>query len=126
MNKVRFKQWDCVLRRGTYANGRIALYLEDAETFENIAKCTVNIDGVPLKDDEAFIKDYSENEGMLDALLDSGAVEETGDFVRVNYGSHDVVFHVVRVKENSQCPICGDFHDDDNPAPRACLTGDGE
>jgi len=51
-----------------------------------VATATVWIDG--LAEDELAVKDYSENEGMLDCLLESGLVEkphrwESTGFVRV-------------------------------------------
>lgn len=94
---IKFKQWDCVLKKGKYGNGRMALYLEDAGTFERIAVCSVNLEGFPLKENEAFIKNYSENEGMLDALVKSGAVKETNGAVGIDYGTHSITFPIVEV-----------------------------
>lgn len=95
---VKFKQWDCVLRKGKYPNGRVALYLEDAETFERIAKCTVNIE-YPIEENQTFIKDYEENEGMLKALLDAGAITQPVGTLNVKYGTHDITFPIVEIVE---------------------------
>lgn len=76
---IRFKHWDCLLRRDKYLVGdRICLQLVDANNGELIATATVNLPETPLEDGEVFIKDYSENEGMLDALVEAGVVEDTG------------------------------------------------
>lgn len=45
-----------------------------SETDGAIAMCTLNTDG--LAPDELAIKDYSENSGMLDALLEQDIVQE--------------------------------------------------
>ncbi|MAG26335.1 hypothetical protein CMI47_12365 [Candidatus Pacearchaeota archaeon] len=71
---VKFKHWDTVIHISRYANnGNIALSLNDAETQEPIAKATVNTD--KMTDEFGVIKDHSENEGMLQALLDAEVVE---------------------------------------------------
>ena len=71
---VRFKDWSCKLHRGSYDGGQTALWLTDSFTKEPIAKCTVNLPGDNIAPDEVAIKDYSENEGMVDALVAAGVV----------------------------------------------------
>jgi hypothetical protein len=60
---------------GRYGNGRIAIQLVDAEDGLPVAKASVNVPDANLAPDEIAIKDYFENEGMLDALLEAGVVE---------------------------------------------------
>lgn len=59
----------------TYANGRTAIQLigEDGP----FAVATVNIPEAILAPDEVLIKDYSENEGMLQTLVTAGIVQVT-------------------------------------------------
>lgn len=58
-------------------NGNTALVVENDEG-GIFTVTTVNL-GVILPKDEAFIKDYSENTGMLKALKDAGLIiEHTG------------------------------------------------
>jgi|APSaa5957512576_1039674.scaffolds.fasta_scaffold12820_6 hypothetical protein len=85
---VKFKQWNCEVEFGEYSNGRIAIELVDPEP---IAVATVNLPDVVLKDDEVIIKDYSENEGVLDALVEAGYVSKPIDWVRTGFVT---------------CPIC--------------------
>lgn len=85
MTHVRFKQWDCLVRKRQYDNGRSALQLIDAEDGSPIATATVNLPDEPLGQNLVFIKDYSENEGMLDALVAAGVVQPTGQTVRSGY-----------------------------------------
>ena len=79
--KMRFKKWDCVISVGKYENGNTAIQLFDGEP---IAIATVNL-GEKLPKDLAYIKDYSENQGMLDALLKAGVVEDIVGHKRSGY-----------------------------------------
>ena len=81
--KVKFKSWDCFLELGYYgAGGRLAIQLlsseEDADKGvfygEPIAVATVNLPEVTLKENELIIKNYSENEGMLETLKNAGFI----------------------------------------------------
>ena len=79
--KVKFQVWDCELGLGTYGNGRTAIELVGTDSDcsgELVAVATVNVPEVELKDDEVLVKDYSENKGMLAALVGAGVVEPTG------------------------------------------------
>lgn len=78
---MRFKQWDCELKFGQYGNGRTAIQLIDKKDRDLVAVATVNMENDPLEADEVFIKDYSENEGMLQALINAGIVKDTGERV---------------------------------------------
>ena len=75
---VKFKEWECELQFGKYSNGATALQLIDAEDGQPIATASVNLVGQSehLDPDEVFIKDWSENEGMLDALIESGVISK--------------------------------------------------
>jgi len=82
----KYNSYDCELVKQSYSNGRTALELvaweddHDRDLFEGepIATCTVNILEIELEENEVLIKDYSENEGMLQSLLDAGIVKTTG------------------------------------------------
>ena len=74
MKQVQFKQWNCLLDIRHYENNRTALLLIDAEDHSPVATATVNLPDVELKSNEVIIKDYSENEGMLAALIAAGIV----------------------------------------------------
>ena len=81
MKTIRFRHWDCLVEKTTYRNGRPALILNDVHSGEQIAVATVNLPNVPAGRNDVFIKDYSENEGMLAALQSAGVVRVTGDMV---------------------------------------------
>lgn len=74
MTKVRFKRWDCVMEFGQYSNSRVAIKLIDANNGEPVAVATINLPDEPLGKDEIFIKDYSENTGMVNALYNAGVI----------------------------------------------------
>ena len=93
--KMRFMNWDCNIVKTHYTNGRIALQLvataddldNDVYEGEPIAMASVNLPEVSIAADEVFIKDYSENEGMLMALVKAGIVKDTGRRVQSGFVS---------------------------------------
>lgn len=98
--KLSFKSWNCFLNLGYYgAGGRLAIKLmsdeenADKGVFygEPIAVATVNIPEIPLKDNEIIIKNYSENEGMLDTLKRCGFITDTKREISTGF----VTVHVV-------------------------------
>lgn len=54
--------------------GRMALELYCLSNGEPYTRATSNVLGVALEDDEVLVKDYSENAGVLKALVDGGVV----------------------------------------------------
>lgn len=72
---IKFKTWTCEPIIGKYSNGRPSLSLLDAEDGQLIAVASINVPEIPLKPRELVIKDYSENQGMLAALLAAGLIE---------------------------------------------------
>lgn len=79
--EVTFKQWKCIAVFEKYHNGRTAIELlstgESDDIFEGvpIATATTNIERIALGPGEVLIKDYSENEGMADALVTAKVIE---------------------------------------------------
>lgn len=58
---------------------RLAMLLINRKTLSVETTITVNIPEESLKWDEVFIKNWSENEGILEALIDSRIVEKIGE-----------------------------------------------
>lgn len=86
--KYTYQGTEVELYLGKYSNGRKAIRL----TYEEVpgekwpfATATVNIPDEYCVVGEVFIKDYSENEGMLDFLIKNKIVEEPHRFVRSGY-----------------------------------------
>ena len=87
---ITFQDWQCRVVRGRYPNGRPAIQLFDVETDVPIATATINLPEIPLDDEEneVFIKDYSENEGMLQTLMAAGIVSAPISHHHINdYGT---------------------------------------
>jgi hypothetical protein len=87
--KVQFIGYDCDVIINHYSNGRKALVLISDD--EVVAYATVNLPNDPINDDEVIIKDYSENEGMYDALLEAKIIGPALRYIRTGFVS---------------CPVC--------------------
>ena len=74
MNKVKFKHWNCIPVFKTYSNGRRAISLIDSRDGSPIANATLNLPAVQLERDEVIVKNYSENEGIVQALMEAKIV----------------------------------------------------
>lgn len=73
---VKFLGVVCVVEFAEYNNGRTAISLIEKKTGYPYSVATVNLPNVPLEKDEVIIKNYSENEGILDALINAGIVSK--------------------------------------------------
>ena len=78
---VKFMEWDCEVQFAHYSNGRTGIRLIDQVDGEPIATATVNLPNEPLGEGEVIVKDYSENAGMLKALMDAGIVSAPSRYV---------------------------------------------
>lgn len=65
---IRFAKYEC---------NQIAMFIVDPETGEVQAKATVAIPEAPLLGNHVWIKDWSENEGMFNALIDANIITNT-------------------------------------------------
>ena len=67
------------------SNDRLALELLDLHTAEPVLVVTVNIPDCYLEEDEVLVKNYSEGEGILKALIEAGYMEDTGKSVKTGF-----------------------------------------
>ena len=75
---MKYKEWDCAVELTHYTNnGQPAILLNDIDDGTPIAKATTCID-YDFQENETAIKSWSENEGMLAALITGGLVSDTG------------------------------------------------
>ena len=73
---VKFKKWNCIVQWSMYReNNNIAIQLIDKKTKELISVATANT-GRKNEEFKVQIKDYSENEGMWQALVDAGVIKD--------------------------------------------------
>jgi len=71
---------------GEYAAGGTSIRLtEDGIPYMTATICDPDMD---IKDDEVIIKNYSENEGILEALEDAGIIQHS---YLLNYGMVNIV-----------------------------------
>lgn len=82
---VKFKRWTCVLEFGQYNNGRTAIELIDKKNGEPVMVATVNIPEAKIEADEIIIKDYSENEGILEILVNAGVISKPSRTISSGY-----------------------------------------
>jgi hypothetical protein len=73
------------LQFAKYANGQTAIKLWDLTDGFPFATATVCVEDDLLKEDEVAIKDYSENEGLLDALIEAEVVEPPHAFIQSGF-----------------------------------------
>lgn len=85
MEKFTYKKWEVYLRWNMYMNGRPQLTLSDVEDGCPVAVATVNIPEEELEPNEIIVKNYSENEGMLQFLQKNGIVGEVKRWVSQGY-----------------------------------------
>lgn len=73
---VKFQKWTCVLNFEKYQNDRTAIELVDKKNGEPVLMATVNLPDEHIAKDEVIIKNYSENEGILDILVKAKIISE--------------------------------------------------
>jgi hypothetical protein len=126
MTTIKFRDWDCVIEKSKYTNGRPALILNDAHDGEQIAVATVNLPNVQCRPNQVFIKDYSELEGLLEALEAAGVLKATGQTVSSGYVSVPVCELQPPFRERSPLAEALGIDPDKKPEPsRSRDTGRG-
>lgn len=69
------------IKLGKYANNRTSINLIDVNDNQPYAVATTNLPDVLLLDNEVLVKDYSENEGVLEFLTTNNIVVPTDKWV---------------------------------------------
>lgn len=86
---------ECRPEVSQYSNGRLALSLlyfdEEMQGWLPHAKITVNLPDQHLNPGEFFVKDWAENEPIVEALLEAGWLERTGREVLSGYVAPQVM-----------------------------------
>ncbi len=90
---VMFQGTACHAMRRTYSGGGTAIQLFDAETGDPVAIATVWLSDV---------KDYSENEGMYEALVGAGIVKQAPWGVAHGYAVSPLCELIAPVPEENQ------------------------
>lgn len=93
-SKVKFRGTECIVCARKYNNGNLAIELLESEIGDHYTTCTVNVGLTPAG--SVAVKDYSENEGMLDFLKENGLVGDTLYTVQSGF----VIVPVVKLTES--------------------------
>jgi hypothetical protein len=76
MVKVIFDEWDCYIEFGEYPNGRTAIELINKEDGDSVLVASVNLPDEILNSGEIAIKNYSENTGVMELLINTGVISQ--------------------------------------------------
>ncbi len=75
--QVRFLDWLCdVSSEHKYDNDRTAITLTDSEDGSPIMTASTNLPELPCGENEAWIKVYSENNGIERVLINAGVISK--------------------------------------------------
>lgn len=83
--------YQVTIQLGKYKNGQTSMQLLDAEDGTPVATASIAMPELSLDENEIVVKDYSENEGMLDFLLENSIVEMCSEYVETGYHISSVV-----------------------------------
>ena len=81
-----------------YANGQNAIQLVDSDGMPFMTASVAH--DINIADDEVIIKNYSENEGILEALIEAGIIEKPFAEIPVNF----VTLYVAALVDDSIMP----------------------
>ncbi len=114
MKGMYFRGTEVVVELSKYtANDRTAIVLYDAEDGLPYATATSNAsDNVQLAEDEVFIKNYSENEGILEFLEENNIVKDTHKLL---YTGNYVSLNICKLLPKEQWGIKSTQNETDNP-----------
>lgn len=79
-----------IVKSKYYEGGRISLSLT-SDTDGPIAIATVNLPDEPARQNETYIKNYAENEGILNFLLENRIVSLVGHTAELPHGVAELV-----------------------------------
>ena len=106
MKQVKFKEWTCIIEQGKYSNGRLALTLVDSLDGLPVSTATINLPDKHLPSGHVFIKNYSENSGMAEALTKGGIIMPVKKHT-IGYGSQVVEAILIMGNDRPNCSVTG-------------------
>lgn len=89
--KTPYSEYNVTISKRKYSNGRTSLQIIDAEDGFPVMTATTNVPEVELAENEIIIKNYSENEGVLEFLQENGIVGEVKRTIGIGFVSVPVV-----------------------------------
>ena len=85
MKTINHKGFELTAQFAKYRNGQVAIKLTDNSDGLPYATATVCVEDDLLKEGEVAIKDYSENEGILNSLIESDIIEPPHAFIQSSF-----------------------------------------
>jgi hypothetical protein len=93
MKRIKFKHWDCKIVLTKYKNnGRTCIQL--VNNGELVLVATTNLEDIGLSVQEVIIKNYSENKGIYEVLLENDIIGPVKRFVENGF----VKFYICDLK----------------------------
>ena len=84
-HKSKYGTYELSITFAKYANGQTAIKLWDMTDGFPYATPSLCVEDHLLKEDEVAIKDYSENEGLLEALIEAEVIEHPHAFIQSSH-----------------------------------------
>jgi len=86
LKRIEFEGYDIMVCLTEYTdNKRPAITLVDMEDGCDYAVATINIPNMPIPNNQVVIKNYSENEGILEKLIAEGIISNPVGVVQTGY-----------------------------------------
>lgn len=104
MTKLQFNDTDVYVFLDNYADGKIAIKLIEEETNEPYCVATVNIPDITMYDQEVIIKNYGENVGVYDALVNAKVISRAHRYTSSGYVSRIPICKLLIEKETTIRP----------------------
>lgn len=92
---TKYGEYDVLLKFSNYVGGQNRIDLIDSEDGFPVAVASVSIEE-DLKENEVAIKDYSENEGVLDFLMEEGIVSRPIRYFKSGYAKIPICNLIVK------------------------------
>ena len=111
--QVDFGEWKCNVLMERYEHDEMSLSLVDPTDYSRICRATSNLTDSCSASNEVLIKDYAENAGVLDALVDTGLLDDTGRAIESDHSQ----LNVLRMSDDLQDQWQGFLKQLPPPAP---------
>ena len=85
MKTINHNGFELTAQFAKYKNGQVAIKLTDNSDGFPYATATVCIEDDLLNEGEVAIKDYSENEGILNSLIESDIIDHPHAFIWIGH-----------------------------------------
>ena len=85
IKSVKFLGQQCNVEFGNYSNGRVAIGLVISGTGEPMTVASINLPFVEMASNEVAVKNYSENEGILELLIAANIISTPVRFTQSGF-----------------------------------------